>query len=113
MIGKGLETANEDVIEYLGNYNFISIIVPTWIRKSWKPTKNNYQLQEIIYGKLEGAEIWPEYSFVDGILKYKRRVVIGRECDIREKIIKIGCDSYIRVHVGTQNSYKQLRVLFY
>jgi hypothetical protein len=34
MIGKGLETVNEDVIEDLGNYNSISIIVPTWIRKS-------------------------------------------------------------------------------
>jgi hypothetical protein len=74
MIGKGLETVNEDVIEDLGNYNSISIIVPTWIRKSWKPTKNNYQLQEIIYGKLKGAEIWPEYSFVDGILSIKKEL---------------------------------------
>jgi hypothetical protein len=74
MIGKGLETVNKDVIEDLGNCNSISIIVPTWIRKSWKPTKNNYQLQEIIYGKLEGAKIWPEYSFVDGILSIKKEL---------------------------------------
>jgi len=113
MIGKGLETVNEDVIEDLGNCNSISIIVPTCIRKSWKPTKNNYQLQEIIYRKLEGAEIWPEYSFVDGILSIKKKVMIGRECDVREKIVKIGCDSCIRVHVGTQNPYKQLKVVFY
>lgn len=39
--------------------------------------------------------------------------MIGRECDVREKIVKIGCDSCIIVHVGTQNPYKQLKVVFY
>lgn len=47
--------------------------------------KQDSQLQEIIDGKLAGADNWPEYSFTADILMYKRRIVIGKEDDLREK----------------------------
>lgn len=77
-----------------------------------KTYKNNYQLQEIISEKLVGVDNWPEYSFVDGIFKYKGRIVIGKEWCIKENVVKI-CRDCIEDYDRTKNSYKRFKVVFY
>jgi len=56
-------------------------------------------------GKLAGADNWPEYSFTADILGYKRRIMIGKEDDLREKAVKTIHNSCIESHARRHNSH--------
>jgi hypothetical protein len=45
-------------------------------------------------------------------LRFKRKVVIGLEEDLRNIIVLAINDSYLNSHVGIQNSYKRVNSLF-
>jgi type IV secretory pathway ATPase VirB11/archaellum biosynthesis ATPase len=40
-------------------------------------------------------------------------IVIGATSDSKKKLISVAHDSYIRSHVGIQNSYRRLKTLLY
>jgi hypothetical protein len=52
-------------------------------------------------------------SYVEGVIKYKGRVVIGSGGLLKEELIKSTYDSCIGGHAGIQNTYKRLKAHFY
>jgi len=56
---------------------------------------------------------WADYSFIEGILWYKHKIVMGNKRNSREILVKPSNDSYIERHTSVQNSYKRLKFMFY
>ena len=75
-----------------------------------KSYKNDSQLQDIIIGILVVANNCPEYSFTDGIIKFKERNVIIKEGELR-RLVKIAHDSCIVAMLGFK--IKWLKVVFH
>jgi hypothetical protein len=51
--------------------------------------------------------------YVEGVIKYKGRVIIGSAGLLKEELIKSTYDSYIGGHAGIQNTYRRLKAHFY
>jgi hypothetical protein len=56
---------------------------------------------------------WPNYSYIEGVIRFKNKVVIGVKDQLRKKIMKVALNLYIRGHASIQNSYKRLKNMFY
>jgi hypothetical protein len=63
--------------------------------------------------QLVNANTWPEFDFVDDILKYKNKIVIGSHGELRGRLVGAARDPYIRGHARVQNFDKRLNALFY
>jgi len=55
----------------------------------------------------------PNFTYTNGAVKYKGRIVIGAARSLREELVKTTHDSYIGGHTGIQNTYRRLKAHFY
>jgi hypothetical protein len=46
-------------------------------------------------------------------LRYKGRIVVGQERELRTKLMKSIHYSYVRGHMGIHNTYRRLKANFY
>jgi hypothetical protein len=53
------------------------------------------------------------FTYTNGVVKYKGRIVIGAARSLREELVKTTHDSYIGGHTGIQNTYRRLKAHFY
>lgn len=92
--------------------NAIIAIVPTWYKEVQETYKNDLLYKKILVEKLVNPYSWPQYALLEWILRFKRKVVICLEEDLRNIIVLAINDSYLNSHVGIQNSYKRVNSLF-
>ena len=99
--------------EEIGECSAVSCAVPSWIQEVLESYKEDEWIKETISQVLLTPTQVPDYSYHDGILRYKKRLVVGDQGDIREKIITALHDSQVGGHSGIQASYLRAKNLFY
>ena len=77
-----------------GRFTAITQITPSWYDKIYASYKDDVMLQDIMRSKLVDAAQSPSFTYADGVVKYKGRVVIGSAGLLREELIKSTNDSY-------------------
>ncbi|KAG6780311.1 hypothetical protein POTOM_013165 [Populus tomentosa] len=65
-----------------GRFTAITQITPSWYDKIYASYKDDVMLQDIMRSKLVDAAQSPSFTYADGVVKYKGRVVIGSAGDI-------------------------------
>ena len=60
-----------------GRFTAITQITPSWYDKIYASYKDDVMLQDIMRSKLVDAAQSPSFTYADGVVKYKGRVVIG------------------------------------
>jgi hypothetical protein len=63
--------------------------------------------------KMIDVNKYPFYTHIEGIMKYKERIVVGDKGALSEYLIKFAHNSYIESHVRIHNSYKRLNAHLY
>jgi hypothetical protein len=101
------------IIDTVSYIHAITIIITTWYGKISKFYENDPQLRDIMAKKLLYANSWPEFTLVDGVLKYKNMVVIGSNEELKKRLVDATHDSCVEGHTCIQNSYKRLKSYFY
>jgi len=96
-----------------GRFTAITQITPSWYDKIYASYKDDVMLQDIMRSKLVDVAQSPSFTYVERVVKYKGRVVIGSAGLLREELIKSTHDSYIGGHAGIQNTYRRLKAHFY
>ena len=91
----------------------ITQVVPSCYDQIYDSYKDDAMLQDIIRSKLIDAAQAPSFTYIDGVVKYKGRIVIGATGLLREELVKSTHDSYIGGHTGIQNTYRRLKAYFY
>jgi len=91
----------------------ITQVVPSWYDQIYSSYKDDATLQDIIQGKMIDATQAPNFTYTNGVVKYKGRIVIGVAGPLREELVKTIHDSYIGGHAGIQNTYRLLKAHFY
>jgi hypothetical protein len=91
----------------------ISSAIPAWI----SDIENSYISDEayttIIQQILVNPDVVPHYSVHAGILRYKGRVCIGTNTDLRTKIISSLHSSTIRGHSGVRATHQRIKRIFH
>ena len=96
-----------------GRLTAITQIVPSWYDQIYYSYKDDAMLQDIIRSKLVDVAQSSRFTYIDRVVKYKGRIVIGAAGLLREELVKSTHDSYIGGHVGIQNTYRRLKAHFY
>ena len=60
-----------------------------------------------------GANEADGYTLVEVMLRYQGRMVIGKNADLKKKIMQALHESRLGGHLGTQNTYLWVRQLFH
>lgn len=64
-------------------------------------------------GKMMGVTRDTDYTYTERVLRYKGRMVVGQEGELKTKLVKSMHDSYVRGHVGIQNTFRRMKANFY
>ncbi|GAA0183775.1 hypothetical protein LIER_31129 [Lithospermum erythrorhizon] len=67
----------------------------------------------VLVGIVLKADDYPNYTYKDGLLRYKGKAVVGQEAVVRQKLLVALHDSSIRGHSGITATYHNLKSLFY
>ena len=78
----------------------ITQVVPSWYDQIYNSYKDDVRLQDIIQGKMVDATQALKFTYTNGVVKYKGRIVIGAVGPLREELVKTTHDSYIGGHAG-------------
>jgi hypothetical protein len=55
----------------------------------------------------------PNFTLVNGILRYKGKIFIGSTTDVRKKLLESFHNSALGGHLGERVTYSKLKSLFY
>ena len=70
-------------------------VVPSWYDQVCSSYKDDAKLQDLIQGKMIDATQASNFTYTNGVVKYKGRIVIGAAGSLREELVKTTHDSYI------------------
>ena len=54
-----------------------------------------------------------DYTYTEGVLRYKGRIMVGQKGELRARLVKSVHDSYVGGHAGIQNTFRRLKANFY
>jgi hypothetical protein len=111
---KGAENRVVDALSRKDNEILvISSTTPAWISN----IENNYihdtHFSSILEQAIVNAEALPNYSFHAGILRYKGKICIGNDVELRNKILSSLHSSVIGGHSGIRATYHRIKKIFY
>jgi len=96
-----------------GEAAVITMVIPKWCSE----VVNNYEGDEHIRGILEklavGGSETEGFVLKDGLLRYKGRVVVGNNAELKRNILQSLHESPLGGHLGIQNTYLRVKQLFH
>ncbi|KAL3519937.1 hypothetical protein ACH5RR_018086 [Cinchona calisaya] len=112
---KGVENAVADALsrQTYGQISVISVIksgILTKIQNSWQHDKT---IQTLIH-KLQDPQFstHSSYSWKDGQLRKKNKLVVGNNPELRKTLISLWHDSAVGGHSGMEVTYRNLKAIF-
>ncbi|KAJ6942306.1 hypothetical protein NC652_008196 [Populus alba x Populus x berolinensis] len=97
----------------VGELGAVTSILPAWYEEVHPSYDHDPKLQSIILDKLMGDTRQMDYTYTEGVLRYKGRIVVGQDGELRAKLIKSVHDSYVGGHASIQNTFRRLKTNFY
>ncbi|GJY74661.1 retrotransposable element Tf2 [Tanacetum coccineum] len=87
-----------------------SVTSDVWekVKASWK---NDIDVQNLIQSLVDHSYKGNKYSWTDGVLKRKGKVVVGNDLELRKELIKYFHNEAIRGHSGVHVSTKKLNTV--
>lgn len=91
----------------------ITTVIPEWVRDIQRSYEGDVQAHKIL--SLIGTEgdIDGSYSQEAGLLRYKGRIYVGENTEIREELIRSYHSSAFGGHSGMRATYHRIKSLFY
>ncbi|CAN6347636.1 unnamed protein product [Urochloa humidicola] len=91
----------------------LSAAIPVWMEQVTSSyEQDQHCLQMISKLSIDGQAI-PNYSLHNGILRYKGKLVIGANADLRKQLITTFHSSVFGGHSGERATYKRLQLIFH
>lgn len=113
---KGVENKVVDALSrrsHDNEINAVTQVVPQWINEVQKSYDQDTKIHGIIAEKILDGSSNTDYSYNNEILRWKGRICIGDQPDIKLKIIQYLHDSATGVHSRMHGTYQRARSLFY
>ena len=91
----------------------IIVVVPTWSLEIANNYEWNHQIQQIVAEVFIKSESQAEYTYKQGVLKFKGRIYIGKTRELRQKLLELMHALALGGHLGMNHTYKRIEQLFY
>ena len=108
MLKKGKENVVVDALSRRGKEGAecaaTTTVIPEWMKEVIESYVGDNWVQDLIRGALACPEPDSDFSYQSGILRYKGRGVVGKEGEIRKKLITALHNSQLGGHSGIQAS---------
>ena len=91
----------------------ITAIKPKWREELHKSNERDEHYQTMVAECLLDPQIGADYRVIDGMLKYKGKLVVGSTNNIRNSLLKTVYDTALGEHLGQRRTYQKLKALFY
>ncbi|GAA0164566.1 hypothetical protein LIER_20166 [Lithospermum erythrorhizon] len=91
----------------------ISTVQPSWMHEVTSSYLQDKELQHILATIVINPAVFPLYDYKGGILRYKHKVVLGNDQDMKHKVIEALHDSTIGGYLGVVGAYQRIKALFY
>lgn len=82
-----LKIMTEHVNINLKSSGLILVAVLTWYEEVKDSYDNDHQLHEIMVDKILNIDNWTNYTFIDGTLRFKHKITIGKKRNLREILV--------------------------
>ena len=91
----------------------ISAVKPKWMKELCRSYEGDEHWQSVIAQCLLDSHTGSDYQILDGIIKYKGKLVVGSANGIRNSLLKAVHDTALGGHSGQRGTYQKLRALFH
>lgn len=107
-LSRQFETDNSEAVCAM-----ITKVQPSWVNDITSSYTDDKEITDMIAQVLLNTSTHPEYTYVEGVLRYHNRIVVGKSHEIRVKVMKVIHDSAFGGHSGIHGSYLRGKSLFY
>lgn len=91
----------------------ISIVTPLWVQRVIRSYQSDPFVSKILAAKAVDPDAYGDFSITEGVLRYKSRVVVGGDSDLRSTILAEIHNSAYGGYLGVQGTYLRLKGSFY
>ncbi|KAJ0640342.1 putative nucleotidyltransferase, Ribonuclease H [Helianthus annuus] len=113
---KGVENVAADALSRLESSSVFTMVLSSFdplllseIKKSWQ---DDVSLRAIIQ-KISQGQVVHKYTWMDGLLKRKQKLVVGADVELRKRLIHLCHSSSMGGHSGVHATYQRLKSFFY
>ncbi len=114
---KGKENLAADalsrVVPELSDNQAITASIPAWIEEIAGSYEGDSKAQQLLMDTLLPQTATGDYSQQHGILRYKRRLYVGSNGDLRNTLVDQLHSTAIGGHSGIDNTYRRIKQHFY
>ena len=104
---------NNAPITAIGELDALTSILPACYEEVYASYEKDPKLQTIILDKMMGNTRNMDYTYTKGVLRYKGRIMVGQEGELRARLVKSMHESYVEGHASIQNTFRRLKANFY
>lgn len=92
---------------------FTSAAVPTWVTEVRSSYDNDIKCKDIMAQTVVSNQAIPNYSFNNGIIRYKNKIYIGTNTALKNKLLSTFHTSELGGHSGGRATYQRMKLLFH
>lgn len=95
------------------NCHVVTCIRSLWVNEVASSYCGDDEVNKLISKVLLTPTQAPDFTFIEGLMRYKGRLVVGKSNGIQIKILATLHSSAIEGHLGVQSSYQRAKSLFH
>jgi hypothetical protein len=90
----------------------MSTVQPKWVDEVVKSYGSDSFSKEMIASLLLDPNASPDYSWTNGVLRYKSRIWVGSDKELQNRLINACHSSVVGGHSGIPVTYRRMKQLF-
>lgn len=90
----------------------VTTVTLTWIQEAKESYQNDPESQQIIQN-IKGQNSLPNFSFIDGLIRFKGRLFIGSRGNLRQQLLEAIHTDPNGGHLGVHATYERAKGVFY
>ena len=91
----------------------ITAIKPQWLTMVAESYNSDEMAKEVLLKVAKGADALPDGSYNQGSLRFKGRVWIGADSELRQRLVSCFHDSSLGGHSGNLGTYQRMKSYLY
>ena len=91
----------------------ITCIRSPWVEEILNSYTNDAEVRELISQVLMTPKLVPQYTYIEGLLRHEDKIAVGKNNDVRAKILAAIHSSTVGGNFGVHSSYQRAKALFH
>ncbi|KAH6808284.1 hypothetical protein C2S51_029392 [Perilla frutescens var. frutescens] len=91
----------------------VTIVAPSWLQEVVTSYSNDVHCTKIVLEKEKGSALFPKFTLTEGLLKYKGRVVLEHNPELKGKVLHTMHGLTYGGNSGVHGTYVRLKRAFY